>query len=58
MTKQAWDLLAVLFGEQSNLQLPVSTAAQVLEIRQFVAQQNALKVPVSHTNDCQIDSVA
>lgn len=44
MTIKALQLLQQLFAENSNLQLPVGVATEVLEIREWV-KQNLTPVP-------------
>jgi hypothetical protein len=39
LSKKALELLSVLFAENSNLNLPVATAEQVLEVREFVQKE-------------------
>ena len=46
LSRKSLELLKVLFGEQSNLQVPVAMAEQVLEIRHW-AQVNAATTAIS-----------
>lgn len=39
LSPKAVQVLATLFSDQSNLQLPVAVAAEVLEIRQWIAER-------------------
>lgn len=46
LSRKSLELLKVLFGEQSNLQVPVAMAEQVLEIRHW-AQVHAATTAIS-----------
>jgi hypothetical protein len=39
LSKEALAVIAAVFGEQSNIQLPAALAAQILEIRAWVKAQ-------------------
>lgn len=39
LSPKALELLSQLFNEKSNLQLPVATAAEVVEIREWLQEQ-------------------
>lgn len=53
MSKKALELLKALFAENSNLQLPVGTADQVVEIRDWV--HNELKEPVVKLQELKVE---
>ena len=39
LSSKAVELLTVLFSETSNIQVPIGLAAQVIEIREWIAEQ-------------------
>ena len=43
LSERSLELLDSLFGEKSNLQLPVAVAEQVVEIRNWINAQQAKK---------------